>query len=53
VEKVITMGRKIYKYMGSDVLPLAFDEEGSVSIKFSFPKDYNDPFELFLSIDPS
>lgn len=47
------MGRKIYKYLGPDILPLAFNEKGSVSIKFSLPKDYNDPFELFLSIDPS
>ncbi|MBY8022685.1 DUF2971 domain-containing protein [Vibrio fluvialis] len=47
------MGRKIYKYLGPDVLPLVFQAEDSVSIKFSLPKDYNDPFELFLSIDPS
>lgn len=47
------MGRKIYKYLDPDVLPLAFNSEEDVSIKFSLPKDYNDPFELFLSIDPS
>ncbi|EJG0898249.1 DUF2971 domain-containing protein [Vibrio parahaemolyticus] len=47
------MSKKIYKYLGPDVFPLVFQEEESVSIKFSFPKDYNDPFELFLSIDSS
>jgi hypothetical protein len=42
---------KIYKYMGSDVLELSLARNGYIGFKCSLPKDYNDPYELFLSID--
>lgn len=45
------MANKIYKYLSFDVFKMAFTEDGCVTCKFSYPKDYNDPFELFLAID--
>lgn len=45
------MSMKIYKYLPKDVLSLVFSREGFCSIKFSMPKDYNDPYELFLGVD--
>lgn len=42
---------KIYKYIGPEILSLAFSKKGYVGLKCSYPKDYNDPFELFLSLD--
>lgn len=45
------METKIYKYLGSDVLSMALSKEGFCSFKCSYPKDFNDPYELFLTID--
>lgn len=45
------MSRKIYKYIGPKILEQAMDRDGYVGFKCSYPKDYNDPYELFLSID--
>jgi hypothetical protein len=46
------MGKKIYKYMGPEILDLAFSPENEkVGFKCSLPEDYNDPYELFLSVD--
>ena len=45
------MGAKIYKYLGADVLSMALSKEGLCSFKCSYPKDFNDPYELFLTID--
>lgn len=42
---------KIYKYFSSDVLELVFGRDEFCGVKCSLPKDYNDPFELFLGID--
>ena len=41
----------IYKYMGADVFELALNKDGICSFKCSYPKDFNDPYELFLTID--
>jgi len=40
----------MYKYLGPSYLHDVVGDEG-VSAKFSFPKDFNDPYELFLTID--
>jgi hypothetical protein len=32
-------------------LDVAFEKEDYCGFKFSFPKDYNDPYELFLTIN--
>ncbi|MEZ8097202.1 DUF2971 domain-containing protein [Photobacterium swingsii] len=45
------MSRKLYKYVGPDILDIAFSEPDYCGFKFSYPKDYNDPYELFLTID--
>lgn len=37
--------------MGPEILALSFSHEGYLGFKCSLPKDYNDPYELFLSID--
>jgi len=45
------MGKKIYKYIGPEILDLAFSDEGSVNFKCEYPMNYNDPYELFLTIN--
>lgn len=45
------MTGKVYKYFSKDVLDLVFAKDGYCGLKCSFPKDYNDPFELFLGVD--
>ncbi len=45
------MSKKLYKYIGPDILDIAFNREDYCALKCSFPKDYNDPYELFLTID--
>ncbi len=45
------MGKKIYKYFSSDILERVFQRSGFAGIRCSFPKDYNDPYELFLGVD--
>jgi len=45
------MGAKLYKYTGADVVDKAFSKDDKCSFKCSYPKDFNDPYELFLTID--
>lgn len=45
------MPSRIYKYSWGGVLDLMFAREGFCGIKCSYPQDYNDPYELFLSVD--
>ncbi|UWQ94572.1 DUF2971 domain-containing protein [Rhodobacteraceae bacterium M385] len=42
---------KIYKYFSSDVMDLVFQRDDYCGVKCSLPKDYNDPYELFLGVD--
>lgn len=42
---------KIYKYIGASTLDKVFANENSVGFKCSFPRDFNDPYELFLALD--
>jgi len=41
----------VYKYFSHDVIELVFQREQYCGIKCSLPKDYNDPYELFLGVD--
>ncbi|MDX0563766.1 DUF2971 domain-containing protein [Sinorhizobium medicae] len=41
----------IFKYFSERVLEHVFTRDDYVGIKCSLPKDYNDPFELFLGVD--
>jgi len=45
------MGEKLYKYMGANILKLALSKDNTCSFKCSYPKDFNDPYELFLTLD--
>jgi hypothetical protein len=45
------MSNKLYKYIGPKILEISTAQKGIIGFKCSFPKDYNDPYELFLSID--
>jgi hypothetical protein len=45
------MVKKIYKYIGPELLDVVFSREDYCGFKFSYPKNYNDPYELFLSLD--
>src|SRR4051812_37414896 len=42
---------KLYKYIPADVLGKMFARQGLVGVKCDLPKNYNDPFELFLSVN--
>lgn len=43
--------KKLYKYASPELFNLIFSNEGYAGLKASYPKDFNDPYELFLSID--
>lgn len=45
------MNKYIYKYVGSNYLDKVFAVKDHVTLKCSYPKDFNDPYELFLTID--
>ena len=43
--------RYLYKYLPADRVDVVFTEDSQVTLKFSKPKDFNDPYELFLATD--
>ncbi|HLZ00750.1 MAG TPA: DUF2971 domain-containing protein [Bradyrhizobium sp.] len=43
--------KSIYKYLGPEVIDKIFQSPNNVTFKCSLPKDFNDPYELFLTID--
>jgi hypothetical protein len=43
--------KNLYKYMGPEIAEKFLLTNGSCSLKLSYLKDYNDPFEFFLTID--
>jgi len=45
------MSKYIYKYVGPSYLDKVFSCKDHVTLKCSYPKDFNDPYELFLTID--
>ncbi len=42
---------KLYKYFSPNILEFVFDKSSYIKLKCSLPKDYNDPYELFLTVD--
>lgn len=44
------MTKLIYKYLGPDLAEVALSNNGA-TLKCSLPKDFNDPYELFLTVD--
>lgn len=45
------MSKNIYKYFGPGALEKVFAASEQVTLKCSYPKDFNDPYELFLTVD--
>ncbi|PBP86332.1 hypothetical protein CCL16_14610 [Pseudomonas syringae] len=43
--------KNLYKYMGPDIVDKFLMADNKCSLKLSYLKDYNDPFEFFLTID--
>ena len=43
--------KNIYKYFGTASLDKVFSLKDHVTVKCSYPKDFNDPYELFLTVD--
>ncbi|MGM4886336.1 DUF2971 domain-containing protein [Tardiphaga sp. 11_C7_N12_6] len=43
--------RRIFKYVSSQYIESVFSSPELVTLKCSLPKDFNDPYELFLTID--
>ena len=43
--------KKLYKYLSPELFKLIFSNKDFVKFKSTFPKDFNDPYELFLTID--
>jgi hypothetical protein len=41
----------IYKYVAASDFNRVFGESDRVTLKCSYPKDFNDPYELFLTVD--
>lgn len=41
----------LYKYLPADLVDVIFTKDNEVTLKFSKPKDFNDPYELFLHTD--
>ncbi len=42
---------RIYKYISPENVNKVFAIKGTVSFKCDYPKNYNDPFELFLTVN--
>lgn len=45
------MNMKLYKYISPDIINKVFPLKGQIIFKCSYPKDFNDPYELFLTLD--
>jgi len=45
------MKKNIYKYFGAGTLEKVFANPDQVTLMCSYPKDFNDPYELFLTVD--
>lgn len=41
----------LYKYLPEELIDVVFTNDNQVILKFSKPKDFNDPYELFLATD--
>src|SRR5947207_10728280 len=45
------MGTKAYKYLRSASVEKVSAEAGTSAFKCSYPRDFNDPYELFLTVE--
>lgn len=44
------MATKLYKYLAPELVGKALSKDGA-TLKFSLPSEFNDPYELFLTVD--
>jgi hypothetical protein len=51
VELPMAKSEKIYKYVGPEHFEKVFQAPDLATLKCSLPKEFNDPYELFLTID--
>jgi hypothetical protein len=42
----------LFKYLGPQAVDHVFAGDDEVALRFAFPRDYNDPYELFLQTEP-
>src|SRR5262249_55695052 len=47
----IVKSKKIYKYIGPEHIEKVFHSPDVATLKCSLPREFNDPYELFLTID--
>lgn len=45
------MARRIYKYVGPGFIDKVFYTPGKIALKCAYPSEFNDPYELFLTMD--
>lgn len=45
------MSKNIFKYVGPEYLDRVIKLKDAITLKCSYPKDFNDPYEQFLTID--
>lgn len=45
------MGKSLYKYVGPGFLDKVFTANDGLSLKCGYPAEFNDPYELFLTMD--
>lgn len=45
------MSENLFKYFGPEAIDRVFASPEQVTLKCSLPKDFNDPYELFLTVD--
>lgn len=45
------MSENLFKYFGPEAIEKVFADPDHVTLKCSLPKDFNDPYELFLTVD--
>jgi hypothetical protein len=48
---MIAKSKRIYKYIGPEHIDKVFHSSDAITLKCSLPKEFNDPYELFLTID--
>ena len=45
------MGSSLFKYVGSSYVDRVFATQGFVTLKCGTPAEFNDPYELFLTMN--
>lgn len=51
IRKQLRMGKSLYKYVGPSHIDKVLGQSGFVTLKCGLPSEFNDPYELFLTMD--